>query len=150
MLMFIRNVSRTTTVDVAGEAGDEASLHVLHDKHVPEYVTVFRVYGPLLFGATERLARITDHVQRLPPIVILKLRHMTAIDATGLRALEDLASRLHRGGRALIVCGAQPQPASLMISADFHRHVGARNICPNTAAALARATELYEERRGVA
>jgi SulP family sulfate permease len=151
MLMFIRKVSSTTTVSSAADDDvDEGRLHVLHDKHVPEYATVYRVYGPLLFGATENLLRITDHVDGLPPIVILKLRHVTAMDATGLRALEDLADRLHKSGRELIVCGAQPQPSALMASADFHQHVGAANICPNTTAALARASEVHRAQRSVA
>ena len=147
MLMFIRKVSNTTTVtDARDDDADEGRLHVLHDKQVPAYVTVFRVYGPLLFGATDSLDAITDHVHRLPQVIILKLRHVTAIDATGLRALEDLAERLRTSGRALIVCGAQPQPAALMMSADFHLHVGLANVCPNTSVALARASELHAER----
>ena len=151
MLMFIRKVSRTTSVSAAAEDdAEEGRLHVLHDKHVPEYATVFRVYGPLLFGATDSLFRVTDQVHALPPIVILKLRHVTAIDATGLRALEDLADRLHKSGRELIVCGAQAQPAALMASADFHQHVGSANVCPNTAVALVRATELHRTQRSVA
>jgi SulP family sulfate permease len=151
MLMFIRKVSRTTTVTAAAASeAEEHRLHVLHDKQVPSYVTVFRVYGPLLFGTTESLQHITDHVHALPDIVILKLRHMTAMDATGLRALEDLADRLHRTGRDLIVCGAQPQPAALMASADFHEHVGPLSVCDNTATALARAAELHLTRRNVA
>ena len=151
MLMFIRKVSRTTSVSAAADDdAEEGRLHVLHDKHVPEYATVFRVYGPLLFGATESLFRVTEQVHALPPIVILKLRHVTAIDATGLRALEDLADRLHKSGRELIVCGAQAQPAALMASADFHQHVGSANVCPNTAAALVRATELHRTQRSVA
>lgn len=151
MLMFIRKVSRTTSVSaVADDDAEEGRLHVLHDKQVPEYATVFRVYGPLLFGATESLLTITDQVQALPPIVILKLRHVTAIDATGLRALEDLADRLHKSGRDLLVCGAQPQPAALMESAEFHQHVGIANVCANTATALARADELHRSRRSAA
>ena len=146
MLMFIRKVSSTTTVtDAKDDDAEEGRLHVLHDKQVPAYVTVFRVYGPLLFGATDSLDAITDDVHRLPQVIILKLRHVTAIDATGLRALEDLAERLHKSGRSLIVCGAQPQPAALMMSADFHQHVGVANICPNTTVALARAAELHAE-----
>lgn len=151
MLMFIRKVSRTTSVTAASDDDEEEGrLHVLHDKQVPEYATVYRVYGPLLFGATDALERITDHVHRLPPIVILKLRHVTAIDATGLRALEDLADRLHKSGRDLIVCGAQTQPAALMASGDFQQHVGAENLCANTSTALARAAELHALRRSVA
>lgn len=151
MLMFIRKVSTTTSVSAAADDdAEEGRLHVLHDKHVPEYVTVYRVFGPLLFGATDALERITDQVHQLPAIVILKLRHVTAVDATGLRALEDLAERLHKSGRELIVCGAQPQPAALMASADFHTHVGSKNICVNTSDALARAAEVHAAQRSVA
>ena len=67
---------------------------------------------------------------------------MTALDATGLRALEDLADRLHAAGRTLIVCGAQPQPAHLMAQAGFAAHIGHENVCANTEMALARAVEV--------
>ena len=151
MLMFIRKVSRTTTVTtVSPDDAEDAALHVVHDKEVPAYVTVFRVYGPLLFGTTDALHRIIDDVDALPDIVILKLRHMTALDATGLRALEDVAARLARNGRQLIVCGAQPQPAALMRQAHFDRHVGTANICDNTIIALQRAVAINRASRSVA
>jgi SulP family sulfate permease len=111
---------------------------------------VYRVYGPLLFGTTESLLTVTDNLHALPMIVIVKLRHVTAMDATGLRALEDLANRLHKSGRELIVCGAQPQPAALLASAEFHQHIGSENVCANTSAALTRAAELHLSRRSVA
>jgi hypothetical protein len=46
-------------------------------------------------------------------------------------------------GRTLILCAAQPQPAELMRQAEFERHVGRENICPNIVAALVRAEVLY-------
>ena len=58
-------------------------------------------------------------MKELPPIVILRLRNMTAIDATGLKALEDVADVLHKSGRTLILCGAREQPARLMNQAEF-------------------------------
>ena len=69
---------------------------------------------------------ITDQLDELPPIVIVRLRNMTAIDATGLRALEDLAASSSASGRTLILCGARDQPAALMHGGRFHEHVGAR------------------------
>ena len=75
--------------------------------------------------------------------MIMRLRNMTAIDATGLRALEDLADELHRTRRTLILCGAPTQPARLMRQAEFHDHVGAENICPNIDAALQRAAAVH-------
>jgi len=143
-LLFIRKVSRTTTVTRVGRGYVEAGrAHILQDKHIPPYVAVFRIHGPFLFGATDKLQKVTARIDRLPPIVIARLRNMTAIDATGLHALEDLADRLHASGRTLILCGARAQPSRLMRQAEFHRHVGEANICPNIQAALRRAEELY-------
>ena len=68
---------------------------------------------------------------------------MTAIDATGLGAIRDLADTLHTSGRSLLLCGAREQPAKLMQQAEFERHVGAENICPSIADALQRAASLH-------
>ena len=76
---------------------------------------------------------------------MLRLRNMTAIDATGLRAIQDFADALHATGRTLLLCGAPPQPSRLMSQAEFHRHVGAENILPNVDAALRRAEALRLE-----
>ena len=144
MFLFIRKIAVTTTVSLVTPDYVEAGrVHSLQDKTIPGYVSVFRIHGPFLFGATDQIARVLDHIDALAPIVILRLRNMTAIDATGLRALEDLADRLHKSGRELILCGAPKQPAVLMHRSDFHQHVGVKNICPNIEAALERAAAVH-------
>jgi SulP family sulfate permease len=145
-LTFIRKVTNTTTVTrVTAEYIDSARVHILQDKSIPDYATVFRIHGPFLFGATDKIAEITDHIEELPPTVILRLRNMTAIDATGLQALEDLADRLKASGRSLILCGAREQPSELMQQAGFTRHIGVDNFCTDVEHALARAAVLHEQ-----
>jgi sulfate permease, SulP family len=144
-LLFIRKVAATTTVaKVTREYIEDGRVHSLQDKHIPDYVTIVRIHGPFLFGTTENLSNVSDHIGELTPVVILRLRNMTAIDATGLLALEDLADKLHAAGRILILCGARPQPAKLMHQVEFEKHVGKDNICPHIAAALERANALYQ------
>jgi SulP family sulfate permease len=70
---------------------------------------------------------------------------MTAIDSTGLQALERLADEVHTSGRSLILCGAREQPARLMAQADFEQHVGRENISPHVTAALKRAQAIHEQ-----
>ncbi|MCL4523456.1 MAG: STAS domain-containing protein [Acidobacteria bacterium] len=143
-LLFIRKVTATTTVtEVTDKYIETGRVHILQDKHIPEYVSVFRIHGPFLFGATDKISEITERLQKLPPIIILRLRNMTAIDATGLTALEELADKLHATGRTVILCGAMAQPAKLIHQAEFEQHVGRENICKNIKEALARATEVY-------
>src|SRR5262249_59825139 len=84
-LLYIRKVTSTTTVArVTDEYVEEGWSHILQDKPIPEYVAVFRIHGPFLFGASEKIGQVFEDVQSLPPIVVLRLRNMTAIDATGL------------------------------------------------------------------
>lgn len=143
-LMFIRKVSRTTTVSpVTKDYVEDSRVHVLQGKDIPDYVIVYRIHGPFLFGATDKFADILHSLNRLPPIVILRLRNMTAIDATGLGAIRDLADTLHESGRSLLLCGAREQPSQLMKQAEFERHVGTENICGSIAEALERAAEVY-------
>jgi len=143
-LVFIRKVTSTTTVSqVTDEYVREGYDHILQHKEIPAYVTIFRIHGPFLFGATDKIDELLSQVPILPPIIILRLRNMTAIDATGLQALEKLADVVHSSGRGLILCGAREQPAQLMKQAEFEQHVGAENISRSVADALARAKALY-------
>lgn len=143
-LLFIGRVSSTTTVSqVTDDYVEDARVHILQDKDIPSYATIFRIHGPFLFGATDKAAMITEKLKELPPIVIVRLRNMTAIDATGIFALEEIARQLHESGRTLILCGAREQPAQLMQQAEFEEVLGKDNICPNVEAALRRAEEVY-------
>ena len=143
-LLFIRRVADTTTVTaVTDEYVQDGHVHILQNKTIPPYVRIFRVHGPFLFGATDKLRPLFDNVHELPEIVILRLRNMTALDATGLRAFEELAQALHAAGRSLVLCGARHQPAGLIARADFHRHIGDANICANVEDALRRARDIH-------
>ncbi len=142
---FIRKISLTTTVSkVTDDYIEDSRAHNLQDKDIPDYAAVFRIHGPFLFGVTDKIATITDQLSSLPPIVILRLRNMTAIDATGIAALEELATALHGSGRSMLICGARPQPEALMREAGFDRHVGAENVCANIDEALVRAKFIHE------
>jgi SulP family sulfate permease len=124
---------------------EDSRVHVLQGKDIPDYAIVYRIHGPFLFGATDKFSEILQALEKLPPIVILRLRNMTAVDATGLGAIRDLADTLHATGRSLLLCGAREQPSQLMKQAEFERHVGAENICKSITEALLRASELYQK-----
>ena len=144
-LLFISRVAATTTVSqVTDDYIEDGRVHILQDKDIPYYATIFRIHGPFLFGATDKISAVTENIHKLPPVVILRLRNMTALDATGLFALEEIARHLHATKRTLILCGAREQPARLIHQADVEDVVGAENICENVQEALRRAEEVYE------
>lgn len=149
-LLYIYRISQTTTVaPVTEEYIRDGRPHVLQDKQVPWYVAILRIHGPFLFGTTEKLAEATADLNLFPNVVIVRLRNMTALDATGLHALEVFAERLRKSGRTLLLCGARDQPAQLLQKADFVEHIGQENVLPHVEAALQRAREINAEFGGV-
>jgi sulfate permease, SulP family len=144
-LLFISRVAATTTVSqVTDDYIEDGRVHILQDKDIPYYATIFRIHGPFLFGATDKIFVVTENMHKLPPVVILRLRNMTALDATGLFALEEVARKLQASGRELILCGAREQPLRLIQQNEFDELVGKENICENVQAALQRAEEAFE------
>ena len=120
----------------------EGFPHSLQTNPIPEGVAIHRIHGPFLFGAADKLRLIEDAITTLPKVVILRFRNMTAIDATGLHALESLADKLVASDLHLILCKMRDQPGKLMEQADFHERIGHANIYPTLEAALDRARSL--------
>jgi SulP family sulfate permease len=142
-LLYIRKVTVTSTVSrVTPEYVKAGFAHSLQTNQIPEGAVAYRIHGPFLFGGTDKLSLIEEELDTLPKVVLLRLRNMTAIDATGINALENLAQRLHASGRFLVMCGVRDQPAKLMEKASFHRHVGEENIQPTLEDAVRRAREI--------
>jgi len=149
-LLYIYRIAETTTVaPVTREYLRDGQAHILQDKDIPSNVTILRIHGPFLFGTTDKLAEATRDLKPYGDVVILRLRNMTALDATGIHALEQFADRLHQTGKTLLLCGAREQPARLLSRSDFLEHVGAENVLPHVQAALARAREVQGDFEGL-
>ncbi len=149
-LLYIYRVAETTTVaPVTAAYLRDGQAHILQDKEIPPNVVILRIHGPFLFGTTQKLEEASENLGVFPTIVILRLRNMTALDATGLHALEVFATRLRKTGRTLLLCGARDQPAELLATADVVEEVGRENILPNVDAALRRAREISGSFSGV-
>ena len=126
-LLYIYRVAQTTTVGVlTAEDVEEARPHQLQDKDVPPYVTILRIHGPFLFGATEKLVEETADLDGYRSIVILRLRHMTAIDATGLHAFEVLSDQLQEIRAHAAAMRRAPPARQNAAARRFHRRTSAR------------------------
>ncbi len=149
-LLYIYRIAETTTVaPVTRDYLRDGQAHILQDKDIPANVTILRIHGPFLFGTTEKLAEATRHLGHFGDVVILRLRNMTALDATGIHALEGFSERLHKAGKVLLMCGARDQPSQLLARSDFLERVGPENVLPNVQEALARAREIQQDFSGI-
>jgi sulfate permease, SulP family len=149
-LLYIYQVSRTTVVaPLTREAIQRAQDHIVQDLNIPPYISIFHIQGPLLFGAAEKLSQLSYQIDDLQPIVILRMRYMTAIDATGLYAIEQFHEKLHESGRTLLLCGTRGQPKRFIYTSKLPRLIGARNILPNIRSALHRSVVIHDSFGGI-
>jgi SulP family sulfate permease len=142
-VLFIKRVSETTQITAVDESVEtEGSHHSLVGKTVPEGVMVYRMFGAFFFGATDKLESALKRLKQEPEVLILRMRKVLAMDATGLNALEDLYERLHRKGKHLVLSAPHTHPLMTMEKAGFIDRLGRQNVCPHVDAALDRAREI--------
>lgn len=149
-VLFIKRISETTQITAVDEATEtEGSHHSLVGKQVPEGVLIFRVFGAFFFGAADKLETALKRSKQQPKILILRMRKVLAMDATGLNALEDLFEKLRARGQHLILSAPHTQPLFTMDKAGFLDRLGRDNVCPHIDAALERAREILGKDRPV-
>jgi sulfate permease, SulP family len=144
-MLFIKRVSDTTQITAVDERSEtEGSHHSLIGKEVPEGVMVYRIFGSFFFGAADKLESALKRLKREPEVLILRMRKVLAMDATGLNALEDLHERLRKHNKHLILSGPHTQPLFMMMKAGFLDELGPENVCANIDLSLARAREILK------
>jgi len=148
--LFIRRMATVTSVNlfVGGAALDDDDL--LADPaepwrlNVPRGASVFEIKGPLFFGAVETFRETLDHLGEHPRLLIIRMRDVHAVDATGIHALKDVIRRTARDGTQVLLADLQPQPRAALADAGVVALIGESNILPDVDDALARAYELLE------
>jgi SulP family sulfate permease len=149
-VLFIRRMAESTEVTEVNQTTEtEGSQHSLHGKDVPNGVLVFRVFGAFFFGAAGKLEIAISRTKQDPDVLILRLRKVLAMDATGLNALEELYDKLQKKDRRLILSGPRTQPLFVMEKAGFLDRIGRENVCANIDVSLQRAREILAQKAAV-
>ncbi len=146
--LLVKRLSETTSVSADEEVTQaNAPGQTATGREVPKGVMVFRVFGAFFFGAADKLETSLRRAGQLPEVLILRMRDVLALDATGLDALEDLYEKLRRNGKHLILCGPHSQPMIALTRAGFIDRIGLDNVCGDMEGSLARARELLQSRK---
>ncbi|MES2393531.1 MAG: SulP family inorganic anion transporter [Acidobacteriota bacterium] len=149
-LLYIHRIAATTMVaSVTPQYLADGRAHILQDQVIPSNVSILSIHGPFLFGTTDKLEAATRDLTQLGDVVLLRLRNTTALDSTGIHAFEQLHTRLHKAGKALLLCGARNQPLALITGSGFLQTLGQENILPNVQAALDRARQVQADFEGI-
>lgn len=132
--LFLKRMGDETNARKWTQAKDE------REKQIPEGVSVYELTGALFFAATDRIKSIvTDDTTKC---IILRMRSVSALDATALQTLEELVENCKKKGIVIVLSHVNKQPMSVIKKAGLDELIGNGNICPNIDAALVRAGEI--------
>lgn len=133
-LLFMRRMAELSTVTLVGKG------HAALSPPLPSGVILYDIAGPLFFGAAQKAMSALAQVAQGVRTVVLDVRDVPAMDATGLVNLESALQRLHQSGVMVILGGIQPQPARVLARAGIESEDGRLVLCESfdDAIALAR------------
>ncbi len=141
-MLFMKRMSEETQVQGWKYVDDENDPDSLHLKRVPEKTRVYEITGPLFFGATDKILRIS--LLEEDKVLILRMRAVNAIDASAMNSLEELHKDCKKKGIQLILSHVNEQPLKIMKKSFFYKELGGENFCPHIDGALQRAEELLK------
>ncbi|MDQ6887296.1 MAG: SulP family inorganic anion transporter [Gemmatimonadota bacterium] len=141
--LFMRRMAEVTNVSVIAreftENVDESDRNALRARSVPRGVVVYEINGPFFFGAAETFKDTLARTLGKPKLLILRLRMVPAVDATGMKALEDVVRRTRRDGTIVLLSDVHAQPMIAMGKSGFLDEIGGEQIFGNIDDALNRA-----------
>ena len=139
-ILFMKRMSDVTEVEGWKYVDEDDDADSLALRVVPSHITVYEISGPLFFGAADKILKITlDEKRRC---LVLRMRSVSAIDATAMHNLEKLYEDCQKKGIQLIFSHVNEQPWRVMGKNGFIEKVGADNFCAHIDDALKRAEQL--------
>ncbi|MCD4832517.1 MAG: sulfate permease [Bacteroidales bacterium] len=112
---------------------------------VPEDVEIYEVNGPLFFGATYKFRDALKLSDRKPKILIIRMRYVPTIDATGLHHLKEIVKDFKHKGIKVIISGIQPEVYKELEKSRIAFLIGKKNITNHIKLAIDRANFISEQ-----
>ena len=139
-MLFMKRMSEETTVKGWEYVDSENDMDSIDLKAVPKNVRVYEISGPLFFGAADKILDIT--FKECTSCLVLRMRAVSAIDATAMNSLEQLYKKCQSKNITLVLSHVNEQPLHAMQKSGFYDKVGAENFCAHIDDALVRANEI--------
>lgn len=114
-LLFMARMAEAVEVDTSGKMDPDLDMEDLHQRDaLPAGVEVFRITGPFFFGIAGELVDTLCRLGEPPRVIILRMRLVPFLDASGVKALEEFVVQARITGVRVILSGVQPQPRSML------------------------------------
>ncbi len=120
---------------------NRAALQVF-EYDIPDEVQIYEINGPFFFGAASKFQTMIQ--DNMPTVLILRMRNVPLIDATGMNAFEDLIKRAQRKKTTVLIAGIQPHVERKLEKFGLMQAVGRANVFASLVEALPFAADLVQ------
>jgi SulP family sulfate permease len=147
-MLFIRRmaeVSHVTLLSKDLQETDETVDESIKPNTIPDGVEVFEVFGSLFFGAVDQFTETIRSLEQKPKVFILEVKNLLSVDASGIRALEDLIAQLAQQKTQFILAGLHKQPLFALTGAGLLEKIHEDNLCGDLPEALERAKGILKQ-----
>lgn len=141
-VLFMKRMSDETSVQGWKTVDDENDPDSIRLKRVPAGTMVYEITGPIFFGVSDKVA--TVFAREHEKVIVLRMRSVPAIDATGIHAFETILKVCRKKGVTLVMSHVNEQPMKVFLKSGMVEQIGEENFCPNIDAALERAKAITE------
>ena len=150
--LFMRKMAEVTNITAmtamfADDQADSTDPNAVERRTIPAEVEVYEIDGPFFFGAAEKFKETIGSMAKPPLVLILRMRKVGLLDATGIALIKDLVKKEKKDRTTLILSGVHSQPMVALTNSDLLDVIGEENLVGDIDAALARAREVLEKRR---
>jgi sulfate permease, SulP family len=137
--LFMQKMSTETQVSaVTGNLDDDDEVRArdMSQIKIPEGVEVFEIYGSLFFGAVSQFKESIRFVAKKPKVLILRMRNVTTIDASGIHILEEIAKEARARNYPIVFSAVSRKVYRVMRNSGFVNLVGRENFARDIFGAL--------------
>lgn len=145
-LLFMKRMADATEFSYMSsemnETYDPNDFRGLRRSDIPKGVQVFEIHGPFFFGAANKFKDTLSIVKRPPLVLILRMRHIAFMDATALRAFEEMLDKAVQDNTRVLLSGVRPELKTVLDKTGLADRIGEENLLPSIEAALERASQI--------
>ncbi|MEH6763119.1 MAG: SulP family inorganic anion transporter [Aequorivita antarctica] len=149
--ILMKRMSDNTTVQLANDLfANKDNADILFEDELPvlpKGVTMFEINGPLFFGATQTFQDTMNRLQERPKVLILRMRHVPFIDATGIYRLIEIIKKFSEQNTAIILSGVNDNVLRDLLKSDIYAVLSKENLTDSIEKASERAAQIIEERK---
>jgi sulfate permease, SulP family len=130
-LLFMQRMSESVSLQEHSFNGDEGREPPESAVALPANALVYRIEGPMFFGAAEKLERVLERAPLGITAVVLRFGAVPFVDATGMQTLTEVVQRFRKHGVRVLLCGVHSRLAETLRSGGVLELVGEENVCSN-------------------